>query len=164
MLHWMAWFDESGFWSVQGSAQSIQKHPMTSKNKRKTTASATTPGHTSTKKTTKRAETSTGPTTNSNSVQVVSQFRLNLAHALRENTDKLYHSFFVEGDGHCLFRSFIQYLKISTTISELRRQTVDYIASDPSPINRLNALNAHIARFNNFCMSLFHLAIMTFSF
>ena len=163
MLHWMAGFNESGFWSVQGSAQSIQKHPMTSKNRHKT-ASAPTPGQTSTKRTTKHAETSTGPTTNRYSVQVVSQFRLNLAHALRENTDKLYHSFFVEGDGHCLFRSFIKYLKISTSISELRRQTVDYIASDPTPMNRLNALNAHIARFNNFCMSLFHLAIMTFSF
>ena len=159
MLHWMAGFNESGFWSVQGSAQSIQKHPLTSKNSGKTT-SAATPGKTSTKKTTKHAETSTGPTTNS--VQVVSQFRLNLAHALRANTDKLFHSFFVEGDGHCLFRSFIQYLKITTPISELRRQTVDYIASDPSPINRLNALNAHILRFVNLSMSLFHLAIMTF--
>jgi hypothetical protein len=148
MLHWMAGFNESGFWSVQGSAQSIQKHPLASKNKHKTT-SAATPGKTSTKKTTKHAETSTGPTTNS--VQVVSQFRLNLAHALPENTDKLFHSFFVDGDGHCLFRSFIQYLKISTPISELRRQTVDYIASDPDPINRLNALNSHILRFVNLC-------------
>jgi hypothetical protein len=132
---------------------------LATKNKRRTT-SATTPGQASTKKTTKHAETSTGPTTNS--VRVVSQFRLNLAHALRVNTDKLFHSFFVEGDGHCLFRSFIQYLKISTPISQLRRETVDYIASDPSSINRLNALNAHILRFVNLCMSLFHLAIMTF--
>jgi hypothetical protein len=152
MLHWMAGFNESGFWSVQGSAQSIQKHPLATKTKRKT-ASATTPGQASTKKTTKHAETSTGPTTTHNAVQVVSQFRLNLAHALRVNTDKLFHSFFVEGDGHCLFRSFIQYLKISTPISQLRRETVDYLASDPSSINRLNALNAHILRFVNLWQS-----------
>ncbi len=31
VLHWMAGFNESGFWSVKGSAQSIQKHPLTSK-------------------------------------------------------------------------------------------------------------------------------------
>ena len=87
---------------------------------------------------------------------MVSQFRLNLAHASRGNVDKLHHSFFVDGDGHCLFRSFVQFLKISTSIAELRRQTVDYIASDPSSINRLNALNAHIARFDAMCISLVH--------
>jgi hypothetical protein len=83
-----------------------------------------------------------------NPVRVVSRFRLNLSHALPGNVDKLHHAFSVEGDGHCLFRSFVQFLKNSTSIAELRRQTVDYIASDPSSINRLNALNAHIARFD----------------
>jgi hypothetical protein len=147
MLHWFAGYNESGRWSVHGSVQSIQKHPLNSKNKSRTT-SKHTPGRASSKPATKSADTSTGPIPDHNSVRVVSQFRLNLSHALPGNVDKLHHAFFVEGDGHCLFRSFVRFLKISTSIVELRRQTVDYIASDPSSINRLNALNAHIARFD----------------
>ena len=152
MLHWVAGYDESGYWSTQGSAQSIQKHPLNSKNKGKTNSKKTS-GCTSSKPATMSADTATAPKSGQNSVQVVSQFRLNLAHASRGSVDKLHHAFFVPGDGHCLFRSFVQFLKISTSISQLRRQTVNYIASDPDSINRINALNAHIARFDSLCIS-----------
>jgi hypothetical protein len=150
MLHWVAGYNESGYWSTQGSAQSIQKHPLNSKGK---TTSKKTQGRTSSKTATKSADTATAPNSDENSVHVVSQFRLNLAHASRGNVDKLHHAFFVPGDGHCLFRSFVQFLKISTSIAQLRRQTVNYIASDPDSINRINALNAHIARFDSLCIS-----------
>lgn len=152
MLHWVAGYNESGYWSTQGSAQSIQKHPLNSTKKGKTT-SKKTQGRTSSKTATKSADTATAPSSDENSVHVVSQFRLNLAHASRGNVDKLHHAFFVPGDGHCLFRSFVQFLKISTSIAQLRRQTVNYIASDPDSINRINALNAHIARFDSLCIS-----------
>ena len=155
MLHWVAGYDESGYWSVNGSAQSIEKYPLNSKNKNKKTPKQT-PARPSSKPATESADKSTRKLPEPNSVQVVSQFRLNLAHASRGNVEKLHHAFFVPGDGHCLFRSFVQFLKISTSIAQLRRQTVQYIASDPDPMNRLNALNAHIARFDSSCITMIH--------
>ena len=42
MLHWFAGFNESGIWSPQGSAASIQKHPLTSTKKRASTSTGST--------------------------------------------------------------------------------------------------------------------------
>ena len=145
MLHWFAGFNEAGIWSPQGAAASIQKHPLTSTKKRAATSTGSTKRQASTKSSAP-PKTSSDQSSESSSVRVVSQFRLNLAHAWRANTDKLFHAFNVPGDGHCLFHSYILFLKLQTAVSELRRQTVDYIASDPNPIRRLSALNAHIAR------------------
>ena len=139
MLHWFQGFNESGFWSKHGSAMSIQRYPITSKknNKQNTSKKPSAPP---------KHSTNENSSSEQASVRVTSQFRLNLAHAWRANTDRLFHAFHVAGDGHCLFRSFILFLKLQISVSELRRQTVQYIASDSNPINRLNALNSHIAR------------------
>ena len=42
MLHWFAGFNEPGVWSPQGSAASIQKHPLTSTKKRAATSTGST--------------------------------------------------------------------------------------------------------------------------
>ena len=144
MLHWFAGYDKDGFWSAQKSAQSISKYPISAKCHSKTKRSVP-----STKKTS-----STSTTTSKKDVQqsdstiarVVKQFRLNASHAPPADTTRLFHSFWVPGDGHCLFNSFKSALRLMTPVSLMRRQVVNVISDESDPMIRLSAMNAHITR------------------
>ena len=82
----------------------------------------------------------------SQSRQAVARFRLNRSQVLPSDADTMYSSFFVSGDGHCLFTSFSQALQLQTTISQLRRRVVDHINAIQDPVVRISTLNCHIAR------------------
>lgn len=157
MLHWVQGFDDNGIWCPQRTAQSILKNPLSKNNKNKSTPSKQKQTHAPTSSTQQSSSKSTGQSSSKSSqktnappttekVRVVSQFRINQSHAPPGQTDKLFHSFDIPGDGSCLFNSYIKALHLSTTVSTLRNEVVTFIAQDPNPINRLNAMNAHIAR------------------
>jgi len=82
----------------------------------------------------------------SQSRRVIARFRLNRSQVLPSDADTIYSSFFVSGDGHCLFTSFSQALQLQTTISQLRRRVVDHITAIQDPVIRISTLNCHIAR------------------
>ena len=158
MLHWFAGFDDNGIWCPQRAAQSILKNPLSksaknksSKQQQKQTSAQTTSSQQSTEQSSSKTKTSAASSnTNSGStsgrVHVASQFRINLSHVPPGQSDKLFHAFAIPADGNCLFSSYIKALHLSTTISTLRNQVVDFISQDPDPMRRLSAMNAHIGR------------------
>jgi hypothetical protein len=148
MLHWFAGYGNDGFWSAQNSAQSIAKNPLSSKKQSKTKSSVN-----STKKASSSSSTPSKKvpnTSDTNLPRVVKQFRLNAAHSLPADSTKLFHAFFVPGDGNCLFHSFKSALHLMTSVSILRRQVVDLISDESDPMKRLSTMNAHIAREQEF--------------
>ncbi len=150
MLHWFAGYRPDGVWSAQRSAASIAKFPLATKKKQRqssnsapqtqqpqkqktsNTTSALSMGNTSSKSVSSLASTSS-------SVRVVAQFRINMAHAPSSDPARLFHSFYIPGDGDCLFTSFIRSLHLSSSVSSLRRQVVDSIADEQDPAIRLSA-------------------------
>jgi hypothetical protein len=149
MLHWFAGYGKDGFWSAQNSAQSIAKNPI-SKQKNKNKSSVPSTKKTSSSSTTTSKKDQQTSANDSNIVRVVKQFRLNAAHALPADTTKLFHSFWVPGDGHCLFNAMKSTLHLMTPVSILRRQVVDLISDESDPMIRLSTMNAHIAREQEF--------------
>jgi hypothetical protein len=145
MLHWFARFNESGVWSPQGSAASVQKHPLTYSKKRASTASTT---RQNSNKPSVQPEMS-NQASDQNSVRVVSQYRLNLAHAWRGDTDRLFHAFHVPGDGHCLFHSYILFLKIPTTVSGVLEIDDDDIDLDAIIIAIMTLMNVGYSFYAN---------------
>ena len=154
MIHWLLGFDPDGNWSAQRSADSIAKHPISTKKQKGSgkTNSQSVPNTSSSssappQKTADPARNAADTTSALRSIRVVSQFRLNLAHAPpRLDPTTLYHSFEVPGDGHCLFNSFLRSLHLHTRVSELRLQMIQRISEERNVMKRLSALNAHISR------------------
>jgi hypothetical protein len=154
MIHWLLGFDPDGNWSAQRSADSIAKHPISTKKQKGSgkTNSQSVPNTSSSssappQKTADPARNAADTTSALRSIRVVSQFRLNLAHAPpRLDPTTLYHSFEVPGDGHCLFNSFLRSLHLHTRVSELRLQMIQRISEERNAMKRLSALNAHISR------------------
>jgi hypothetical protein len=154
MLHWFAGYGNDGFWSAQNSAQSIAKNPLSSKKQSKTKSSVN-----STKKASSSSSTPSKKvpnTSDTNLPRVVKQFRLNAAHSLPADSTKLFHAFFVPGDGNCLFHSFKSALHLMSSVSILRRQVVDLISDESDPMKRLSTMNAHIAREQEFHNPAYH--------
>jgi hypothetical protein len=106
MLHWFARYGPDGIWSAQRSAQSIQKFPLSlTKNKHKKIANTSGKGASEKTRTSKSTAIKTTKTPSKNasnslhSVQISSQFRLNLAHAITSDPAnlcaKLFNEFFL---------------------------------------------------------------------
>ena len=148
MLHWFAGYGNDGFWSAQNSAASIAKNPISHKKHSKTKSSVTSKNKKSSTSTTTSKKDQ--QSSDSNLARVVKQFLLNAAHAPPTDTTKLFHSFWVPGEGHCLFNSFKSALHLMTTVSILRRQVVDLISDESDAMKWLSTMNAHIAREQEF--------------
>ena len=133
---------------LKNSAASIARNPISHKNHSKTKNSVKSPKKTSSTSTTTSKKNQ--QSSDSNLPRVVKQFRLNSAHAHPADSTKLFHAFFVPGDGNCLFNSFKSTLHLMTTVSILRRQVVDLISDESDPMKRLSTMNAHIAREQEF--------------
>jgi hypothetical protein len=148
MLHWFAGYGNDGLWSAQNSAASIARNPISHKKHSKTKNSVKSPKKPSSTSTTTSKKDQ--QSSESNLARVVKQFRLNAAHAPPADTTKLFHAFYVPGDGNCLFNSFKSALHLMTSVSILRRQVVDLISDESDPMKRLSTMNAHIAREQEF--------------
>lgn len=176
MLAWFAGFKANGFWDSDLSKAALKSNPIPQGKQKlpkqndkrpfkpktrtddfkaaKTTGRKSTTGRRQKGFASSDDENSDGIQTQtvassqseSQSRRAVARFSLNRSQVLPSDADNIYSSFFVRGDGDCLFTSFSQSLQLQTTNSQLRRRVVDFITAIPDSMIRISTLNCHIAR------------------
>jgi hypothetical protein len=168
MLNWLAGYNADGRWCPELARDAVQKNPIVYEKQRQaksncplrqqgsqTKQKTSQPSNSKVSKPNVQLQSKlqmrnqTRKATDDSQLStfhVVSRFPLNLAHAPRNDADKLYKAFHVPKDGHCLFNAFKFSLQIQQSVAELRQQVVSFIENDTDPMRQLATLNAHIGR------------------